>query len=240
MPPCCLLTLPAAPLALPHAACSATHPTHALCFQLQLDLSANLGEAATPGTKAAVALLSLRALSPGAKHAWVQQLQAVVVGQGIAIVGGKAAPLPAPLPMRRASSSASEGGEASQHGGAAVPRKISTAVWGEETAPAAEMDGDDEAAAAAERRARDDTLLREIAAQATAQTVSAEEAALIAEIEAAAREYVASSAARLLGLTQRLVSNAMLLERGPALHEGLLDVLLPPGAKAPRADFDDV
>jgi hypothetical protein len=218
--------------------------------------------------KQAVALITLRASTHFAKKAWVDQLQAAVSGSGGNAKASTAAPaveavaiVPATLAalMRSSSSSsASEhagmGGPAAPSTAAGVPRKISTAIFpsasdGTERpsssassapfqAAAVESVGEGiegEYAAAAEEEA----LLAAIVAQAAQRQPMPQQAAVLACVVEAAASYVEVARTRLAGLTQRIVSASMLQGRQEELRQGLLAVLLPPGATAARLGFDD-
>lgn len=163
--------------------------------------------------------------------AWVERLQAAC-----------AAPAVAPPTL---ASKAGGAEQAAELEGSAVPRKISTAVYpdvtpaAEEAAAAVPPDEGGEEAAAAARAAAEDALVAEIAAQAARPALSPAEAAVLERILEVARRCVAASAARLLAMTQKTISTAMLLGRREALHQGLLAVLLRPGAAPACLDFVD-
>ena len=212
--------------------------------------------------KQAVALITLRASTHAAKQAWVEQLQAAVSGSSgggakasTAAPAATAAAVPAALAaLGRSSSSASE--DAAPATAAGVPRKISTAIFpsaSEDTERPASCSSSptaDPQAAAAESvgdgaegegpTAAEEALVAAIAAQAALRQPTPQEAAVLACVVEAAASYVEAARTRLAGLTQRIVSASMLQGTQEQLRQGLLAVLLPPGATAARlVGFND-
>jgi hypothetical protein len=181
-------------------------------------------------------LVFLSADSASVRSAWHEHIQAAIAGGSAAEgahVGGPGAP-PTQAPVKLASQGSEESCQpeaADQHGGP-VPRKISTAVFGEDlvqatpAAPVAEEDGGSEQGAAAE-----EALLAAILAASAERQPTEQEAAVVALVLAAAASYVEAAAERLQGLTQRLVSAGMLLERREALRQHLLGLLLEGGVQ---------
>jgi hypothetical protein len=235
-------------------------------FQVRLESGGNGPSADSPlgPAKQAVAMITLRATTHAAKQAWVEQLQAAVTGSGGGAKASTAAPAAAAaVPAALAALSRSSSASASEHAGtgapaapstaAGVPRKISTTIFpcasesierpssSKSTAAcpqlaAAESVGDGiegEGAAAAE-----EALLAAIAAQAAQRQPTPQQAAVLACVVEAAVSYVEAARTRLAGMTQRIISASML--QGRQLRQGLLAVLLPPGATAARLGFDDV
>lgn len=82
-------------------------------------------------------------------------------------------------------------------------------------------------ASEADEAAHEAALLAAIDGLAASRQPAPEEAALEAAVADAVRGYVVEARARLLALTQRVVSAGMLLGREEALRQALLDVLLP-------------
>ena len=234
-------------------------------FQVRLESGGSAPSADSPlgPAKQAVALITLRASTHAAKQAWVEQLQAAVTGSGGGAKASTAAPaaaaaVPAALAALSRSSSASEnagvGAPAAPSTAAGVPRKISTAIFPSASESierpssstraaacpqlaAAESVGngiEGEGAAAAE-----EALLAAIAAQAAQRQPTPQQAAVLACVVGAAASYVEAARTRLAGMTQRIVSASMLQGRQEELRQGLLAVLLPPGATAARLGFDD-
>lgn len=260
---------------MPAGGASVTSKKVAHVFQLRLESpsAATSGDSQAPPAKQAVALITLRASTPAAKQAWVDQLQAALSTGGSSGGSGKnasAAPTatvaaaPALAALSRRTSSASEGAavHASPPSTAAVggvPRKISTAIFpdasegpdrpysttsGSSAAPrvtATESVGDGPYQEEEEEGAAgtDDALLAAITAQAAQRQPTPQEAAVLACVVEAATSYVEAARARLAGLTQRIVSASLLQGRQEDLRQGLLAVLLPPGATAARLNYDD-
>lgn len=104
-----------------------------------------------------------------------------------------------------------------------------------EVAAGAGGSGDDTAAQRAEHEV---DLLAAIDQLAASRQPAAEEAAVVAAVAEVVRGYVVEARARLLSLTQRVVSAGMLLGREEALRQALLDVLLPEGCRPTWAGAD--
>lgn len=92
--------------------------------------------------------------------------------------------------------------------------------------------------ATAQRTSHDTALLADIDQMAAGRPLSAEESAVAAAVADAARGYIVEARARLLALTQRVVSAGMLLGRDEALRQALLDVLLPAGCRPAWVDAE--
>ena len=180
--------------------------------------------------------LTLRASSQAAKQAWLEHLEAAVAGgRGAQSISTVAVPAhPPALKMSASTSSTEDGSEAA----APVPRKISTTVFQDEKEMAAGSEAvpEDEPAPERERVAAEEVLLAAIAAQAAKRQPTAQEAAVLREVVAVVEGYVREAGARLQGLTQRVVSSGLLLERASVLRQDLLRILLEPGAAPPCVD----
>ena len=234
-------------------ASAGTSTSSPLVFQLRMEAPGGGGQ------KGAVALLTLRSRTAEAKQVWCDALReaagaaAAGGGSGGPKGGSPATPLLPPQPppgllllYRASSSSSASHGHGPEREAATAARKISTAVFPETAEAAGNPPGG--LPAAADAATVDPELLEQRAAAAEAALVAAieiqaalrrptpHEAAVQRRVTLEVRRYVRSTAARLAGLTQRVVASGMLHRPGD-MRQGLLAVLLPPGANPPRLDF---